>query len=155
MSTPYAVRRKVVHEIFDDEAIVVDLETGSYYTLAGSAGAIWSLVVAGAPPEQIVGEVRARYQGEPSAIEAAVYAFLEELEREQLIMRDRESAASERQVREPSATPAGADRAAFEAPVLARYTDMEQILILDPIHDVDESGWPSAAPASARVEPAV
>jgi hypothetical protein len=27
-------------------------------------------------------------------------------------------------------------------PVLERYTDMQELLFLDPIHDVDESGWP-------------
>jgi hypothetical protein len=26
--------------------------------------------------------------------------------------------------------------------VLERYTDMQELLLLDPIHDVDESGWP-------------
>jgi hypothetical protein len=30
----------------------------------------------------------------------------------------------------------------FVPPVLERYTDMQELLFLDPIHDVDESGWP-------------
>ena len=32
----------------------------------------------------------------------------------------------------------------FEAPALQVYTDMEDLLLLDPIHEVDEMGWPSA-----------
>ena len=33
----------------------------------------------------------------------------------------------------------------FEAPVLYTYTDMAELLLLDPIHDVDETGWPKPA----------
>jgi len=32
----------------------------------------------------------------------------------------------------------------FDAPVLHSYTDMQDVLLLDPIHDVDETGWPSS-----------
>jgi hypothetical protein len=31
----------------------------------------------------------------------------------------------------------------FEAPVLQKYTDMQDLLLLDPIHDTDETGWPN------------
>jgi hypothetical protein len=27
-------------------------------------------------------------------------------------------------------------------PLLRKYTDMRDLLLLDPIHDVDEQGWP-------------
>jgi len=32
--------------------------------------------------------------------------------------------------------------APFVLPVLERYTDMQELLLIDPIHDVDETGWP-------------
>jgi hypothetical protein len=32
----------------------------------------------------------------------------------------------------------------FVEPLLQKYTDMEEMLLLDPIHEVDEHGWPSA-----------
>ena len=31
----------------------------------------------------------------------------------------------------------------FLAPVLDKFTDMEAMLLLDPVHDVDEKGWPN------------
>jgi hypothetical protein len=37
----------------------------------------------------------------------------------------------------------------FEPPTLEHYTDMEYFLLLDPIHEVDESGWPHAPAAGA------
>ena len=35
------------------------------------------------------------------------------------------------------------EKLAYEHPVLQKYTDMEDLLLLDPIHDVDEAGWPA------------
>ena len=34
-------------------------------------------------------------------------------------------------------------------PVLEKYTDMQELLLLDPIHDVEEAGWPKAKPGAA------
>ena len=40
-----------------------------------------------------------------------------------------------------AAAPAGAP--AFVVPTLEKYTDMEALLLADPIHEVDEAaGWP-------------
>src|SRR4051794_38301552 len=33
--------------------------------------------------------------------------------------------------------------AAYGAPALNKYTDMQELLLLDPVHEVDEAGWPS------------
>ncbi len=45
----------------------------------------------------------------------------------------------------PALAPISAgDRPAFEAPVLESYSDMQDLLLLDPIHDVDDAGWPVA-----------
>jgi hypothetical protein len=37
----------------------------------------------------------------------------------------------------------------FVAPRLERYTDMQEIILLDPVHKVDSQGWPHAAPAAS------
>jgi hypothetical protein len=31
----------------------------------------------------------------------------------------------------------------FEPPKFAKYNDMQNLLLSDPIHDVDETGWPN------------
>jgi hypothetical protein len=35
---------------------------------------------------------------------------------------------------------------AFQPPTLESYNDMQDLLLLDPIHDVDDMGWPQKAP---------
>ncbi len=37
----------------------------------------------------------------------------------------------------------------YAPPALETYTDMQELLLLDPIHDVDETGWPAARPHQA------
>ena len=39
-------------------------------------------------------------------------------------------------------------KAVFQTPTLNADSDMEDLLLLDPIHDVDEKGWPQAKPTS-------
>jgi len=46
----------------------------------------------------------------------------------------------------PPPTPTGE---AFRPPTVAVYSDMEDLLLLDPIHDVDETGWPVRADVPA------
>ena len=31
----------------------------------------------------------------------------------------------------------------FEHPTIEKYDDMQELLLLDPIHEVDEDGWPN------------
>jgi hypothetical protein len=154
-ATRYAIQRKVVHEAFDDEVIVVNLESGSYYSVSGSGASIWKLIDSGATLPAVVQAVGATYQGDQAEIERAVGLFVDELRLERLIApveraddaRDDDSATSD------VTPPLDADRPTFEAPVLEKYTDMEQLLLLDPIHDVDETGWPNAAPVPVAREP--
>jgi len=36
-----------------------------------------------------------------------------------------------------------AERPPFTKPELHKFTDMQDLLLFDPIHEVDESGWPN------------
>ncbi|MCL4395731.1 MAG: PqqD family protein [Chloroflexi bacterium] len=131
---------KVAHELFDDEVIAVNLDTGSYFSLDRSAAFIWKILVQGAAPAQVARQVAARYSGDADAMAKSVEQFLSELERESLLVcvpGETEAAGS--------AVPAGG-KIPYESPVLQKYTDMEELLLIDPIHEVDEMGWPSARP---------
>jgi hypothetical protein len=145
MAPPHAFRANtphVVHEIIDGEAILVNMQTGRYYS-AGEVGAVvWGLIEAGTPVPAIVERVATRYRGTREEIAAGLQPFFAELEREGLIV-PHDGAG----VDANGAPPAGAPsvQAPFVAPALRTYTDMEDLLLLDPIHDVDETGWPNRA----------
>ena len=126
----------VIHETMGDEVVVINLDSGRYYSLEGAGAALWEALVAGASREAIADAIAARYAGERAEIDRAVTAVADELEAEGLIVPAEASDVA------PPAN--GGERAPFLAPVLQKYTDMEALLLLDPIHEVDEQGWPQA-----------
>ncbi|TMI76502.1 MAG: PqqD family protein [Bacillati bacterium ANGP1] len=101
---------------------------------------IWTRID-GAMPGEIVEGLTARYETSAGDIETAVTRFLDELQREGLIVPDQ---ADTDEKERPGRTAAGPERPLprFETPVLHKYSDMQDLLLLDPIHDVDDAGWP-------------
>lgn len=154
----FKVSPNAVFETFDDEVVVINMASGSYYALDAIALGIWNLVQEQHPLHRIVEATQQVYKGEPDAIESAVKAFVDDLEQEDLIIRLRE--LREEAVEPTTSTlPADvpADRSAgdgprptFQDPVLTKFTDMQDLLLLDPIHEVDETGWPHPKAEPAR-----
>ena len=44
------------------------------------------------------------------------------------------------------ANPSTTNQKEYEPPVIECYPDMQELLLLDPIHEVDETGWPRSIP---------
>lgn len=137
MSVHFRPMSSVVHEQFGDETVVVNLDSGCYYSLQGAADAIWMLAVAGQSRPQILEAVGTAFSGDGNEIARATDAFLNELVAEALLEQaDGDSATA----------PPDLAGGPFVTPVLQKYADMAELLQLDPIHQVDEFGWPSAKP---------
>lgn len=128
----------VVHESFDDEVVLVNLETGVYYSLDRPGVPLWGWVDAGASVGEMVAAARDGCAGDAAEIEAGVRRLLAELCDERLIVVD---PAPPR-----AAVPAPQDRAGerppFQAPTLTKFSDMAELLTVDPIHEVGAGGWP-------------
>jgi hypothetical protein len=129
----------VVHEIIDGEAVIVNMANGKYYSIDKVGADIWGLIENGANLNQIIGAVSGLYQGCRDAIETSIKRLIAELQEENLIL------AKEGNDSTGYILPLGSSRqeTQFEEPVLHKYTDMEELLLLDPVHDVDETGWPN------------
>ena len=138
--------KQVVHEVFDGEVLVINLDTGTYYSLLGTASRIWTCLVAGAGTAGMTRALAEVYVGDPSVIEAAVVEFVGKLVEQKLVLID-EALGEEPAIE--IAAPAGA-KALFTAPALDVFTDMQDLLLLDPIHDVEEAGWPVVRPEAAK-----
>ena len=123
----------VVHETIEGEVIAIDLARGSYYNLAGSGPRIWSQLVQGASAASIA----SGFEGSEE-VEHEVAALIDRLADEALIVEQSGTAAS--------GSPAEAEPVPFEPPRFEKYTDMEDYFLLDPIHEVDASGWPNRPP---------
>jgi hypothetical protein len=137
----------VIHDTIDGVSVVINLATGRYYGLQNTATEIWSLVGAGMPPEDIVQIMRDRYSAADVDMRQIVQRFLEQLLQESLVRIDETGVTTERPL--PDAVVGlsiAAPRAHFAVPMLDVYRDLEDILLLDPIHEVGEEGWPVAKP---------
>lgn len=137
--TRFDVNPRVVHETIDREVILVHIETGLYYSLAESAADIWTLLAAGHSVDETSEALGLRYVSSLGDRRDAVLKLARELEGEGLL---RTGAGSQPLV-EASLEPARNGGVPLTEPVLERYEDMQEFLLVDPIHDVDETaGWP-------------
>lgn len=126
---------QVVHDSVDGEILAIDFTSGSYYSLRGSAAAIWDAVAEASDLEEIVARVAEQYHDDDLA--GGVQRLLDLLVGEGLL--DREG-------RVDGPIPVtGAGGEPLGVPGVEKYTDMEEIILLDPVHDVSEAGWPAAA----------
>jgi len=132
---------QVVSEIIDGEAIIIDLLSGNYYTLGDVGAEIWDSIQDGVPIGNIVARLATKYEAEYEAIRRSVMRLLDELTAEALIASDGVAATDKMHAARFSRTSPGG-KPPFVDPVLHKYTDMQELLLVDPIHEVDASGWP-------------
>ncbi len=132
MNTP-----TVVSETVDGEVVMIHLGNGNYYSLRSTGAAIWGAIDAGVSVGAIA-ESLAATSHNGFDVGALVAGFVDELRAEELVVAD----AGTDQTRRPESS--GTLRVDhFEAPVLEKFTDMQHLILLDPVHEVDEAeGWP-------------
>ncbi len=140
MDSVLAVRSpQVISEILDGEAVIIDLETGTYFSLDPVASSIWDAIAAGGTTAAgIVRGLAAAYGTAPSEAEAALAPFLARLAAERLVV----------PVSGPESAPAAFTKVSvsLSEPTLSRFDDIQDLLLLDPIHEVEEAGWPARKP---------
>jgi hypothetical protein len=124
---------------FGDEVVVANFLTGVYYSLFGSAAQLWDGLMAGLPLGRVAGEIAAVSGIETAEFSQAAEKLVADLLDEKLI----EPGVTADPVAWSPIPPDGDD---YGLPVLERFTDMQDLLLLDPVHDVEEMGWPHAAP---------
>jgi hypothetical protein len=136
MRTSYGIRvPQVVHETTDGEVLSIDFTSGSYYSLTGPAEVIWTAVGDHADLDQIVRSVADRYHDDD--LIGRIRVFLDSLVAEGLL--DRAEIEGDGSAPAPRGGPEP-----LGEPAVEKYTDMEEIILLDPVHDVSEAGWPNA-----------
>ena len=120
------------YESIDGEVIVIHFNTGCYYSMTESAAHLWQRLQQPAS----LADLHGCFTGAPEQISGGVAKFLGELTKEELV----------------AEVPAPAELAGGVASILPpvpyspvefqKYTDMQELLLADPLHDVGEVGWP-------------
>lgn len=134
----------VIHETIDGEVIIINLASGNYYSVKGSGADVWDVIQSspGSDENAIAAATAARFGRESHDVEREIADFLGALRREELVAETENGAAAAT----PSTNGAVNDSRTFEPPLLEKYTDMQDLVLLDPVHEVDSTGWPQPKP---------
>ena len=134
---------EVINETIDGESVMINLRTGNYYSLTGSGADVWAAIECTASAPEIVDHLCQRYGAPRDRVEADVQRLLAELRAEDLVVPANGDGAQ----RLPDGRTHGDP---YEPPALEKYTDMQDLILLDPVHEVDDRGWPHAGPDGMR-----
>jgi hypothetical protein len=134
----------VTHETIDGEAVIINLDSGNYYSLVEVGSFIWSLIETGASASEVQNLVLQTYQGSATDIGRGVQELLVQLQQENLIVPV--NGAFDLTPDQVAPSNNNHEKPSFKPPSLHKYSDMQELLLLDPIHDVDEAGWPKPNP---------
>ena len=137
----------VVYEKFDDELVLINLDSGNYYSFEKVGADIWGFIQSGASENEIIEKISHRYAGSLLTIEDAVKKFLRELKEEGLIVPDEtQEAESSKKPHNQNTIGSETKKINFESPVLSKFTNMQDFLLVDPIHEIDYTDWPKNKP---------
>ena len=128
----------VVSETIEQETILLHHGTGNYFNTTGAGATICEALAATATLDDVVSRLNQTYDIDGAAAREAALRFLDLLAAHDLI-------APGNGVNGLPAISAPAVRPPFVEPELGVHTDLADMLLLDPIHDVDEAGWPAPA----------
>lgn len=132
--TFYSAVPMVVSRQFDDEVVLASYENGLYYSLTGSGADIWVGLRSGYAVDEIVATLSKAFPSDIDRIPLAVQEFVQRLVNEGLLAK--RDLIPNREDWSPTT------RGGFCDPVLDRFDDLKDLLLLDPVHDVNEAGWP-------------
>ena len=131
---------EVVSEIIDGEAVMLHRSYGDYFSTDGVGGLIWQWIGEGRSRIQILNMLNARFSASLAEIATAVDSFFADLVFHKLV---REIVEGDESATETLIEPQTNPEAEFVRPTLHVYSDIRNMVLLDPLHDVDENfGWP-------------
>ena len=117
---------EVAGKVIDGEAIIMNLANGLYYSMDHVGAVVWELVAQGYSLREMAKVLADRYDVDAERAAADVYCLVRELLDENLVVvaqADRDHAA---------VSPALGEGGPYATPVLRKYTDMADLLALDP-----------------------
>ena len=137
MASPLIANRKIAAEEFDGETVLINVEKGLYFSLQGPAIDLWRTFATGHRRGAVVEAFSVQGSG---ADRAALETVIELMQQHDLLIACKaDPAGIEQPVRLPSRTPG--------APVLEVFSDLAELIAIDPVHEVDAaSGWPVRPP---------
>jgi hypothetical protein len=126
---------EVTSEIFDGELVVANYKSGVYYSISAEGCWIWQGLAHGLTVTEIVNWLSGHFRSQAAELPALVQNFIGRLAAEGIILESSKGDALAEAL--PVLT-----GSVFAEPTVERFDDLQDLLMLDPVHDVDHTGWP-------------
>ena len=126
----------VVAERLDGEVIVISNQSGKYFSLGNTSADIWFLLQNAIPRKTWLQILASNYENVPESAEQEIQSFLSQILEEGLIKPEELRSKDEIDLPKDSA------RGQWIKPTLIVFDDLQDLLLVDPIHDTSEAGWP-------------
>lgn len=138
---------RISAEVFETEVVVIHFLTGTYFSLRGASMDLWHWLQPGADQATLAELLAARYGLSAKRGQDEVAKVIARLKEFDLVVEDGQPALP----RDAYAL-AGAGSATFEEPVVEAFEDLQELIAIDPVHEVDPmQGWPHR-PAALRLD---
>lgn len=121
-------------ELFDGEVVIAHYGTGLYFSVSPSGALVWQGLRHGLSVAETGAWLAGHFTADAAAIPAQVEAFVVSLRDKALVIEVPE--------REKTGELPAIALAAWQEPALDSFDDLQELLLLDPVHDVTEAGWP-------------
>jgi hypothetical protein len=116
---------EIASKIMDGEAILINLQTGAYYSLRDAGAVVWQAVCGHRTRQEILDRVVSHFGRAPDGLDNDLSELLGQFQEENLV-RKSERLAAQNEQQEPL------PRSAYSKPRLEKFSDMQDLLALDP-----------------------
>lgn len=127
----YILNPRLAADIFDNEYVIANLDNGLYYSVQGAAVSLLQALPFLQPQQAI--STLAQLHTQPDAATEELTQVWAQLLNDEIVKKAQENAFPLNETWQPATE--------YTSPKFNRYADMQDLLMLDPIHDVDEEGW--------------
>ena len=129
--------RRIAHQTVDGEVIAIDFVNGAYFSMRATAGEIWQMLVANMALDAVIALYRENSPLPAETLVAEIQAFASELLAARLLQPNDAPGTAQ-----PALPAVVAQRKPYTPPQLEKFEDMADLIMLDPVHDVSDAGWP-------------
>ena len=127
------VNKRIVADEFEDETVLIDVHKGLYFSMRGSAAEIWKSFDEPRSKAAFLDDLDSNLgKDQLSTVAQAIDKMVEH----ELLIAASAPKSGSTVLLSFAAT-------AFALPVVDVFTDMAELIAIDPVHEVDEAaGWP-------------
>lgn len=126
--------RDTASELFDGEVVIAHYGTGLYFSIGPSGALIWQGLGHGLSVAETAAWLAGQFPEDAAVIPGQVEAFVADLVAKALLV---EVAERTKAGELPDIV-----FSAWQDPIVESFDDLQELLLLDPVHDVTEAGWP-------------